>query len=209
MEPSGDSWLTKSSPSTDERASNANDNSASGASVARLRGGVESHRGSTILRTSPVTPRRCVMSPRSGLLSLRIALVLYGLLLPSVPSFAGDAAGKIPLTTKSEEARAAYLKGRDLFERLKFADAREQFKRAVELDPAFAMAQLQLANTLPTAREFNETVAQAQAVSASASKGEQMQIAAGVAGAHGDNTEQCRVLKELTSTYPKDERAWT
>ena len=148
------------------------------------------------------------MSPRSGLNSLRIALVLYGMLLPSVPSFAGPE-GKIPLTTKNEEARAAYLKGRDLFERLKFADSRDQFKRAVELDPTFAMGLLQLANTLPTVREFNETIAKAQAASANASKGEQMQIAAGVAGAHGDNAEQCKVLKELTAAYPKDERVWT
>jgi tetratricopeptide (TPR) repeat protein len=146
------------------------------------------------------------MSPRSGLSPLRLAVVLYGLLLPAVP-FAAE--GKIPLTTKNEEARAAYLKGRDLLEKLRVADARAEFENAARLDPTFAMALFQLANTQPTARGFNETIAQAKAVSANASKGEQMMIDAGVAGGHGDNSEQCRILKELTSAYPKDERAWT
>ena len=149
------------------------------------------------------------MSPRSGLSPLRVAVVLYGLLLPAVPFAKSADAGKIPLTTKNEEARAAYLKGRDLLEKLRVADARTEFEKAAKLDPSFAMALFQLANTQPTARGFNETIAQAKAVSANASKGEQMLIDAGVAGGHGDNAEQCRILKELTVAYPNDERAWT
>ena len=145
------------------------------------------------------------MSPRSGLSLLRTAVVLGGLLSPAAP-FASPGA-TIPITTKSEDARKAYLEGRDLFERLRFADARDRFQRAVELDPSFALALLQLANTQPSARLFNETIAQAKAASAGASKGEQMLIDAGVAGGQGDNATQLRILKELTAAYPKDERA--
>jgi tetratricopeptide (TPR) repeat protein len=93
------------------------------------------------------------------------------MLSPSIP-FA--ATGKIPITTKSEEARAAYVKGRDLFEKLRAAESRDQFKQAVALDPSFAMGLFQLANTQPTAREFNETLARAKAASVGVSKGEQM-----------------------------------
>jgi len=131
------------------------------------------------------------------------------MLLPAIPFASPAADGKIPLTTKNEEARGAYLRGRDLFEKLRVADSRTEFEKAAKLDPSFAMAIFQLANTQPTARGFNETIAQAKAVSTNASKGEQMLIDAGVAGGHGDNSEQCRILKELTAAYPKDERAWT
>ena len=97
------------------------------------------------------------MSPRSGLSSLLI--FLFGMLSPAVPFAKSASDGKIPVTTKSAEARAAYLEGRDLLEKLRGTDARAHFKRAAELDPSFAMALLQLSFTQPTAREFNETIA--------------------------------------------------
>ena len=92
------------------------------------------------------------MSSRSGLFSLLV--LLFGMLSPSAPFAAPSSGGKIPVTTKSEAARAAYLEGRDLLEKLRGADARAHFERAVELDPAFAMALLQLAFTQQTARAF-------------------------------------------------------
>jgi tetratricopeptide (TPR) repeat protein len=147
------------------------------------------------------------MSPRSGLSSLLI--VLFGMLSPSAPFAKPASDGKIPVTTKSDAARAAYLEGRDLLEKLRGADARDHFKRAVELDPSFAMALLQLSFTQPTVRQFNETIAQASAASAGVSKGERLLIEAGVAGGNGDNAAQCRLLKESTVAYPNDERAWT
>jgi tetratricopeptide (TPR) repeat protein len=145
------------------------------------------------------------MSTRSGLSSLLI--LLCGMLSPSAP-FA-KTAGKIPLTTKNEAARAAYLEGRDLLEKLRVAESRDHFKRAAELDPSFAMALLQLSFTQPTAREFNDTIARASAASGGVSQGERLLIEAGVAGGNGDNAAQCRLLKELTVAYPDDERAWT
>jgi tetratricopeptide (TPR) repeat protein len=145
------------------------------------------------------------MSPRSGLFFLII--ILFGMLSPAAP-FA-KTAGKIPVTTKSEAARAAYLEGRDLLEKLRGAEARDRFERAVALDPSFAMALLQLSFTQPTVRQFNETIARAQAASAGASQGERLLVEAGVAGGNGDNAAQCRLLKELTAAYPNDERAWT
>ena len=147
------------------------------------------------------------MSPRSGLSSL--VIVLFGMLSPAVPFAKPAGDGKIPVTTKSEEARAAYLEGRDLIEKLRFAEARERFERAAKLDPTFAMALFQLAVTQPTARAFNEKIAQAAAVAAGASKGERLVIEAGVAGGNGDNATQIRLLEELTAAYPNDERAWT
>ena len=139
--------------------------------------------------------------------SLRLAVVFFGLLLPAAPFAKTADDGKIPLTTANADAKAAYLRGRDLFEKLRFADSRAEFERAAALDPSFAMALFQLANTQPTARGFNEMIAKAQAVSAGVSKGERLQIEAGFAAGHGDNAEQLRLLGELTRLYPNDERA--
>ena len=69
--------------------------------------------------------------------------------------------GKVPITTKSEEARQLYLKGRDLQERLRGTDAHEQFRKAAAADKDFALAQLGLANTAPSAKEFFDALKQA------------------------------------------------
>ena len=42
----------------------------------------------------------------------------------------GPGAAKIPVTTDSEEARKLFLEGRDLNDRLRFADAHEYFEKA-------------------------------------------------------------------------------
>lgn len=135
------------------------------------------------------------------------AVVLLALLTHAAP--AAEKGAKIPITTSSEEARAAFLKGRDLFEKLRVADSRTEFERAVELDPSFGLALQSLANTQPTARQFNETLARAVAVADKVSPGERLLILASDAAGHGDNAEQIRLLKELAEQYPDDERAQT
>jgi tetratricopeptide (TPR) repeat protein len=143
----------------------------------------------------------------SGVRPLSLAVLLLGLLSPAVPFASPD--DKIPITTASNDAKLAFLKGRDLFEKLRVADARTEFERAVELDPAFGQALLSLANTQPTARAFNEVIARAAAVADRVSPGEKLMILAGVAGGHGDNAEQIRLLEQLIALHPKDERAQT
>jgi hypothetical protein len=64
--------------------------------------------------------------------------------------------GKIPITTKSEEARKEFLQGRDLSERLLAQDSLQHFDKAIALDPDFASAELARANSSPTAKEFFE-----------------------------------------------------
>ena len=149
------------------------------------------------------------MSARIGVRSLSLAVVFIGVFSPALPFASPAQDEKIPVTTSSEEARAAFLKGRDLFEKLRFAESRAEFERAVALDPSFGLALFNLANTQPTARAFNEVMARAAAVADKVSKGERLMILAGQAGGHGDNTEQIRLLKELVALYPHDERAHT
>jgi tetratricopeptide (TPR) repeat protein len=140
-----------------------------------------------------------------------VVLSVAVLLVPWSTSLAGSVSptslDKVPITTSSEPARAEYLAGRDLFEKLKVADSRAHYERAVALDPKFAGALLGLANTQPTAREFNETLARAVAEADHVSPGERLMILSGQAGASGDNAKQIELLKQLIAQYPKDERA--
>src|SRR5262245_10755573 len=98
---------------------------------------------------------------------------------------AGEApasSGKVPITTKSEEARAAYLRGRDLDERLRHAEGRAEFERAVQLDPDFALAYLALAAVQPTPKSEFATMAKAAAVAGTVSEGERLMIQGRLAG---------------------------
>ena len=71
------------------------------------------------------------------------------------PTTAGSE-GKIPVTTSSEEARKAFLEGRDLNEKLLVQDSIQHFDKAISLDPNFAIAELNRANVSPTGKEFFE-----------------------------------------------------
>src|SRR3990172_13026350 len=98
---------------------------------------------------------------------------------------AATAADKIPITTQSEEARQLYLKGRDLSEKLRATDARVFFQQAAAKDPSFALAQVGLANSSGTAKEFFAAVARAVALADKASEPEKLVICALDAGAKG------------------------
>jgi tetratricopeptide (TPR) repeat protein len=119
---------------------------------------------------------------------------------------AASAAEKVPITTPSEEARQAYLKGRDLNEKLRATDARAQFEKAAALDPGFALAQVGLANTAGTAKEFFAAVSQAVALAPKASEPEQMIVCSLDAGSKGEPVRQKDCLSRLVQACPDDER---
>ncbi len=114
---------------------------------------------------------------------------------------------KIPITTVSDEARTAYLLGRDLLEQLRFTDAHQYFLTATDLDPEFAMAWMATANTSPTTHEFFAAMRHAVATADGASDGEQMMIGAFEAAVNQDPDTQRSLLQALVAAYPGDERA--
>ena len=116
-------------------------------------------------------------------------------------------AGKIPVTTASAEARTAFLAGRDQSEKLLVTESVQHFEKAAKLDPAFAMAELSLANSAPTTREFFEHLDKAVTLSDKASQGEKLLILAGEAGANNNAAKQKGYLDQLVAAYPNDERA--
>lgn len=84
---------------------------------------------------------------------------------------ASSDSGKIPISTKSEEARREFLQGRDLAEKLLAQDSLQHFDKAVALDPDFAYAELTRANSSPTGTQFFEHLNKAVALVDKASEG--------------------------------------
>ena len=115
--------------------------------------------------------------------------------------------GKIPVTTKSEEARKEFLQGRALAEKLLAQDSLQHFDKAIALDSDFASAELARANASPTAKEFFEHLNKAVALSDKASEGEKLVILANQAGVNGEVGKQKEYLEKLVAQYPNDERA--
>jgi tetratricopeptide (TPR) repeat protein len=120
---------------------------------------------------------------------------------------AAMAADKIPITTSSEEARQLYLKGRDLSEKLRATDARALYQQAAAKDPGFALAQVGLANSSGTAKEFFDATGRAVALAEKASEPEKLVICALDAGAKGEPARQKDCLTKLVAACPDDERA--
>ena len=116
-------------------------------------------------------------------------------------------AGKIPVTTASADAKAEFLQGRDLAEKLVITDSIAHFEKAASLDPSFALAELSLANSAPTGREFFEHLRKAVSLADKASNGEKLLILATEAGANNNPAKQKEYLDQLVAAYPNDERA--
>lgn len=115
--------------------------------------------------------------------------------------------GKIPISTKSKEARDLFIEGRDFADRLQAQESKHYFEQAVEKDPNFAMALLYLSFAQTTTREFFEYLDKAKAASAEISEGEKLWILGFEAGALGLPGKQKEYYDKLVTLYPNDERA--
>jgi len=115
--------------------------------------------------------------------------------------------GKIPITTKSKEARQLFLQGRDFSDRLQVQESKSYLEKAVEKDTDFAMALLYLAFTQSTAREFFEYMDKAKALADKVSEGEKLWILGFDAGVNGLPMKQREYYQKLVELYPNDERA--
>jgi tetratricopeptide (TPR) repeat protein len=120
---------------------------------------------------------------------------------------AASANGKIPITTKSEEARKEFLQGRALAEKLLAQDSLQHFDKAIAIDSDFALAELSRANASPTGTQFFEHLNKAVALADKVSEGERTLILANQAGANGQVAKQKELLDKLVAAYPNDERA--
>ncbi len=145
------------------------------------------------------------MERRSKLLYCALTAVIALILAAS--SIALAETGKIPITTTSDDARAQFIQGRDLYEKLLGQEAEPYFEKAIADDPNFAMAHLFLAQVQPTNKGFFDELDKAVALADKASDGEKNWILGVQATAVGDPMKASKYFQKLVELYPDDERA--
>lgn len=139
--------------------------------------------------------------------SRSIAAIVLTLLVAVAPVACGRGEdARIPITTSSPEALELYLQGRRLDDRLRSADARKFFDKAVAKDPDFALAHLGMATTSAISNEFFASLTRAVELSDNVTDGERHMILAFLAGVSGDPLQQDQHLSWLVDHYPHDER---
>jgi tetratricopeptide (TPR) repeat protein len=125
----------------------------------------------------------------------------------SAKSTASANRGKVPVTTKSEEAKKLYDRGLEFADQIRFHDARQVFQQAAAKDPDFAMAHYQLALSSPSNKEAVAHVSEAVALSGNASEGERLAILNLQANFNAEPAKALEYAKEAVDKYPEDERA--
>jgi len=112
------------------------------------------------------------------------------------------------VTTSSTEAYSYYLKGKEEHTNYNWDGARQAFEKAVELDPAFASAYLELNFAyfvLGDSKKAREAVEKAWNLSQKTSEKERLLIEASHAWTvENDGDKYIRILKVIEEKYPKD-----
>ena len=116
-------------------------------------------------------------------------------------------AGKIPVTTSSDDAKQNFIKGRDLTEQLQGQESLQYLTKAIQADTTFALAYLTRSAFQPTAKYFFDDLNKAVALAGNASQGEQLEISGFEAGVNANPVKQKEDFEKLVSLYPQDERA--
>jgi serine/threonine protein kinase/Flp pilus assembly protein TadD len=110
--------------------------------------------------------------------------------------------------TASIDAYKFYLAGHEKLEKVYFDEAREDFEKAIELDPQFALAYYDLFHVLfqlgnlPASRK---ALAKAKQLSGRAPEKDGLYIEAAWASSNeGDYEKNFRILQEIAAKYPKE-----
>jgi len=114
---------------------------------------------------------------------------------------------EIAITTNSDEARQAFLDARELFDKIRFDEAREGFSKAIEKDPNFALAHFYRAITGTSQADFDEHLQHAVSLSTNASEGERLLIESQQANAENNPVKALELTEKLVKMFPEDKRA--
>jgi tetratricopeptide (TPR) repeat protein len=136
---------------------------------------------------------------------LLVATIFFSIILPLLSGCAKDSLKQkeIPITTNSNEALQLFLKGRDMFDKLKTPQAAELFDKAIALDKDFAMAYLYHANSGGGYKLYRENLSKAFDLLDKVSEGEKHLILYNQA----DNSVSQKVeLDTILALFPNDKR---
>jgi len=113
----------------------------------------------------------------------------------------------LPVTTISDEARELFMSGVYAMDMGRGIDARGYFEKAVQIDPGFAFAYLNLAFTSNSLEKFTMNLKKAEEAVSGASPEEQLLIEITLKGFDNDVDGQLATAKELFKTAPESPRA--
>ena len=121
--------------------------------------------------------------------------------------------GKVPITTRSAEARNLYVQALHKMQNLHGQQAMQDFRKAVQLDPDFAMANIIMAfpTVDPVLDPSDQVLARdkANAAKAKVSRGEQLIIDWVTNSTEGHMVPAIQAMNEVLAEYPKDkDLAW-
>jgi len=112
---------------------------------------------------------------------------------------------KVPVTTASPEARAAFERAMHLLDNMRPADARADLEKAIAADPDFASAHAALGATTPGAPGKAE-LDRARALSTNLPEAERLTIDMAIAQRDGDTAKADQALDRLVEIAPGDWR---
>ncbi len=111
------------------------------------------------------------------------------------------------VTTHSPEAYRYYLEGVDNLYKVYNREARENFKKALELDSTFAMAYYRLANFATSEEEQKKLIAKALKYSDKVTQKEKLYIKVMQAGIENNQTQMIKELENIIKHYPDEKEA--
>jgi tetratricopeptide (TPR) repeat protein len=116
---------------------------------------------------------------------------------------------ELPITTRSKEALGKFIAGRDLAEAFKSSDANRLFKKALDLDPDFALAHLYFAQTGThlSPQQVLEHMNKAVQLADKVTEGEKLYILSAEAATQSNWPEYKKLCEQLVALYPKCKRA--
>lgn len=114
----------------------------------------------------------------------------------------------IPVSTASAPARSLFETGQKLLDAGRPREAREHFRLAVEADPTFAYAYIQLAAASASAPEFKENLDRAAHYIAGKSDGERILLEINRTFLDNNAEKRLALAQTLVSGYSSSPRAW-
>ena len=143
---------------------------------------------------------------------LRHRIIPLGLILgvAACTSEGGMSGGieRIPVTTTSTSARAAFNRGQMMADVNRGQEANGQFIQATQQDPTFGYAYLMAANTSNSWAEFTKNLDLAAQNTDNMSEGERLMVAISQTAIDDDNDRAHELALELVDRYPRSPRAW-
>lgn len=115
---------------------------------------------------------------------------------------------EIPATTTSKEARERFNQGLYYLDVAKGLEARQEFMKAIERDPAFAHAYFYLSLSSLSPEEFSQSLERGMKNLQGKSEGEKILFQINRTFIDNDAVKRIELAKALVAQYPQAPRAW-